>query len=155
MLRGSPLLAPLAVLVALSACRTILYDHPTTQQTDTWSVTIIRLQDGPHTVGRVGALSPYMLRNRSRLLHLLMLVRNDGRNERLFGYQSCDLDAGREVIGPVMVTSGPSSEVTDPDLSERYRAGQALKRRLVFAYPDGVTPTRIKCGLAVFPVPPP
>jgi hypothetical protein len=114
---------------------------------DGWTITLVELQDGPSSWME----PPKIVRGtRSRLLHLTLSVRNDAPLERWFPYDVCDLDAGAKVFTPMLVQT---SLWTDIHGGEAYRPGEELRRHLIYEYPDGPFPTRLRCGHAVWAMP--
>lgn len=150
-------LLALVVPALLSSCASgTLYAVPTTLQMDGWTITVQRLQDGPSswiepvvpgpTHGPLGVRG-----TRSRLLHLWLSVRNDAPVERWFPYDACDLDGGPKLFVPGLVIMSVWNDVRG--LGESYRPGEELRRELIYWYPDGPVPTRIRCGYAVWAMP--
>ena len=153
------LLPLLFFLVLLASCASgMLYDRPTTLWMDGWTITLVELQDGPsswvepNVAGGLMHRSPLAVRGtRSRLLHLKLNVRNDAPVDRGFPYNICDLDGGAKVFVPTLVIMSVWSDA--PGMVETYHPGEELRRELIYEYPDGPFPTRLRCGYAVWAMP--
>jgi len=89
----------------------------------------------------------------TRFLHLFTKVRNDATAKRTFHYDACDLDLGDGHVTPGLVTNynGPVRQI---DMAEAYESGEENPRWLIFAYPEGRYPTRLRCGGATIDFPP-
>ncbi len=153
-LPGWPLLARLVSLsVSLSvlpACGTVLYDVPVTHQADGWTITVRRLKDGPNSfpMGTVTFVPP----SGDRLMYLTLTIRNDAPTKRDFSYDACDLDAGSDARLPTLIDRDAAINMF-ADKVESYDPGEERGRRLIYAYPEGQFPTRVKCAYSTFPLP--
>jgi len=132
----------------------MLYNRPTTLWMDGWTITLVELQDGPSSWVEPAGLIFRRIRvrrGRGRLLHLVLKVRNDAPLDRGFPYEICDLDGGPGVFVPTLVLMSVWNDLRGT--VETYRPGEELRRELIYEYPDGVFPTRLRCGYAVWAMP--
>ena len=139
------------LLIPLAACGTVLYDRPVTRAADGWTITVSKLQDGPNSFP-MGAGVTFYPADGTRLLFLTVKIRNDTRTKREFSYDACDLDAGGDVVLPGLIDRGAAIHAL-ADKVESYDPGEERGRRLLYSYPGGGYPTRVKCGLSTFELP--
>src|SRR3954462_11997211 len=93
-----------AVAVALTAigCGTALISSDVERRADEWTIVLQMLRDGPNQVRPMG-YTVYEAPSGERLIHAYLKVRNDSRQSRVFGYDSCDLDLGQERVLPGLI----------------------------------------------------
>jgi hypothetical protein len=137
-----------ALVLFSSGCGTVLYDRPVTKQGDSWTITVRKLQDGPNSFPMGAGVSFYPA-DGSRLLYLSVTVRNDAAAKRKFSYDACDLDAGADAILPGLIDRDMTVHML-ADKEETYDPGEERERRLLYSYPGGGYPTRVRCGLSTF-----
>jgi len=152
MARSRAGVAHLLVALALggSGCVSYVIKGDVIKSTDGWTFDLTRLVNGtnPQLDGKpTWALPP----DGDHWLWAFIHVRNDATVPRVFGYDSCSLDLDDHFVVPSIV--GNFFFVID-DRSETYAPGQDNYRRLIFAYPIGRVPHALRCGNAVFEVPP-
>jgi hypothetical protein len=137
--------------LTLASCGTVLYDVPATRSADGWTITVRRLKDGPNSfpMGDGGGFVPA---HGQRLLYLTVRIRNDARVKRDFSYDACDLDAGPDAMLPSLIDRDAVVHALT-DKVESYDPGEERGRLLVYGYPKGVFPTRVKCGFSVVELP--
>jgi hypothetical protein len=138
-------------LAASASCGTVLYDRPATRQADDWTITVTQLKDGPNTFN-MGNGVDFVPADGDRLLYLTITVRNDGRSERQFSYDACDLDAGSKEVLPGLIDRDMTIHAL-ADKVEAFDPGQERGRRLIYSYPADAMPTRAKCANVTFPLP--
>jgi hypothetical protein len=143
--------------LAVSACAKSLIPAPIEKQADGWNVRLDSMTEGGNAppvgagVFTVGTI--YTPPDGTRFLHLFTKIRNDGAAKRDFHYDACELDLGDGYVAPGLITNynGPVRQI---DMTESYGAGEENPRWLVFAYPEGRYPTRLRCGGATIEFPP-
>jgi len=152
MIPSKPLLL-LTVVLASIGCGTTLIGSDVERRADEWTIVLQYLRDGPNQIRPMG-YTVYEPPSGSRFIHAYLKVRNDSRQTREFGYDSCDLDLGGEGVVAGLITryNGVMSEM---DKKEIYPPGDVNYRNLTFTYPEGRLPTRLKCGNVTFDVPQP
>jgi hypothetical protein len=135
--------------VALAGCGTVLYEVPSTQRSDDWTITIKRLKDGPNRfpMGTVDFVPA-----EGRLLYVTVAVRNDAATKRDFSYDACDLDAGADFVLPGIIDRDAAINALAEKV-ESFDPGQERGRRLIYTYPATGFPTRLRCAHATFPFP--
>jgi hypothetical protein len=141
----------LAALAGVAGCGTVLYDVPTTRAADGWTITVRRLKDGPNSFP-MGAGVDFVPPDGHRLMYLTVTIRNDAPTKRDFSYEACDLDAGSEGVLPGLIDRDAAIHML-ADKVESYAPGEERGRRLIYAYPMGVFPSRVKCGYSTFELP--
>jgi hypothetical protein len=156
--RGSPLASvALALgLFALPACAKNLLPAPVEKQADGWMVRLDSMTEGgnapPVGAGLFTVGTIYTPPDGMRFLHFFTKIRNDASTPRPFHYDACDLDLGGASVTPGLVTNynGPVMQI---DMAEPYESGAEKPRWLIFAYPEGRYPTRLRCGGATIDFP--
>ena len=119
---------------------------------DGWTITLSALKDGPNSVQTAGDGTYAVPPRGSRFLWAWIDVRNDVGARRTFGYDTCDMDLGDTAVLPSIIGRFPSESADHR--SDDYNAGEEISVHLIFSYPKGLFPTRIRCGNTVFAVPP-
>jgi hypothetical protein len=145
-------LALLVSLAAVAGCGTVLYNRPATNKADDWTITVTLLKDGPNSFPMGNGVN-FVPADGDHLMYVTMTIRNDARSAREFSYDACDLDAGSQVVLPGLVDRDMAIHALT-DKVESFDPGQQRGRRLIFSYPAGSAPTRVKCGNATFPLTP-
>lgn len=139
-------------LVFSAACGTVLYNRPATQQADGWTITVTLLKDGPNSFPMGNGVN-FVPADGDHLMYVTVSVRNDAKAAREFSYDACDLDAGTQVVLPGLIDRDMAIHAL-ADKVESFDAGQERGRRLIFSYPAGAAPTRLKCGNSTFSLTP-
>jgi len=142
----------LALPLALAAgCATTLIADTVTRQADGWTFSLERLRDGPNSVAVTGN-TIYKPQSGDRLIWAYFKIQNGTSQTRVMGYDACDLDLDDGHVFPSLVTryNGIMSEM---EKNETYPPGDHNYRILIYAYPEGHMPTRLKCANMVFDVP--
>jgi hypothetical protein len=139
------------VVAAASGCIPFIMRGDVVRQADGWTIKLEALKDGPDSVqiaGDTHAVPGQGL----RFLWAWVTIRNDVNAPRLLGYDSCSMDLdGQDVLPSIVGKWWGHVE----ERAETYAPGESIDRRLIFAYPKGRLPTRIKCGNMLFEVPGP
>jgi hypothetical protein len=124
-------------------------DVPVHRQGDGWDLTVTKITDGPNSfsMGNVR----YHPGDGERFVHAHITLRNPAAAPRKFSFDRCDLDAGGKVFLPAMVSFGVlnSDSNREPELA----GGETIERRLIFAYPEHKSPTRLSCSPMTVPLP--
>jgi len=139
----------LATIVAAGCAREIV-NHPQSRQGDDWSLILRLLTDGPARWSS-GDVRHVPARG-ERFIWAHVTLRNDRMVPRRFNFDRCDLDDGRDVVVPVLVDADSfmsAAASRDPVLGP----GETITRKLVFAYPETRSPTRLQCAPMVIPLP--
>lgn len=136
-------------LVLLTGCATTLLEQDIRRQSDGWTVTFHKLEDGPDSFATTfgGGFRPAP---GQRFLWVTLGVRNDARVARKFSFDSCALYAYANTYLPVYVglNIGHGADVTkQPVLA----GGEEITRKLAFGYPKYMFPDRLVCFGNEFP----
>jgi hypothetical protein len=146
-----------ASCLALAACGTTLLAQPIERQADAWTIRLERMAEGfdspPLGAGVFTPGTIYKPEDGQRFLHLFMKIRNEAPAPRTFSYEGCDLDLSDGRITPGVITNynGVAQEIAK---SESYSPGDEKSRWLIFSYPEGKYPTRLKCQSITIAFPP-
>ena len=148
-----PLGAAVALaVVAAAGCIPFIMRGDVIRHDAGWTITLEALKDGPNSL-QTGGDNTYAVPEKGlRFLWAWVKIRNDINATRVFGYDSCDMDLDDDAVLPTIV--GWLFGTID-ERQESYAPGQIRDRRLIFSYPDGRLPTRIRCGNMIFDVPGP
>ena len=142
----------LAFALWLSACGHTVVNQPINRAGDGWTLVVRKVTDGPNGVdqGNVN-IKP---EKGHRFIWVALTLSNDQRQARKFSFDRCDLDMGSNFVVPGIVTHDmaigyPSDFPREPQVDP----GESIDRRLIFPYPIGQSPTRLRCEPMVFPLP--
>jgi len=137
--------------VLAAGCGTTLIADTVTRQADGWVFNLERLRDGPNSF-QVTGNTIYKATAGDRLIWAYFKIQNSGNQTRVLGYDACDLDLGEQRVLPAVVTryNGIASEL---EKNESYPPGDSNYRILIYAYPEGKLPARLKCAGMVFEIP--
>ena len=129
-----------------------MINQPVHRDGDGWTVVLRKVTDGPNGVDQGNVL--IKPKKGDRFIWVALTLRNDQRQARKFSFDRCDLDKASDVIVPGIVTHDmamgyPSDMPRQPQLDP----GESIDRRLIYAYPKGQSPTRLRCEPMVFPLP--
>jgi hypothetical protein len=145
-----PLLLALPLVLAVS-CGTTLIADSVTRQADGWVFILERLRDGPNSFAVTGN-TIYKAESGQRLIWAYFKIQNSTNQTRVLGYDACDLDLGDGRVLPAIVTryNGVASEL---EKNESYPPGDVSYRLLIYSYPEGRLPARLKCADMIFDIP--
>lgn len=148
--KSGPRRLALTLLMA-AGCGTTLIADAVTRQADGWVFILQRLRDGPNSVAVTGN-TIYKPESGQRLIWAYFKIQNSGDRPRVMGYDACDLDMADGHALPALVTpyNGISYEM---EKNETYPPGSSNYRVLIFSYPEGRMPTRLKCADMIFEIP--
>jgi len=131
----------------MSACAVTLVYGPIESNADEWKLVLVKLRRGPDSYKTSsGYIEP---ESGAWFLWLDVRLKNETASTRRFNYESCDLDAGEHRVLPSIVHVDPDSEAPD---WEKLEPSEEITRTLIFSYPDGRMPTRLKCGALSIPL---
>jgi len=138
--------------LGLGACGRTVFDQPISRTGDGWTVTLRKVTDGPNGVDQGNVVIKPKKGDRFIWVHLTL--RNEQQQVRKFNFDRCDLDAGQNALLPGIVTHDmslgyPSDFPREPQMDP----GEAINRRLIYPYPVGQSPTRLRCAPMDFPLP--
>ena len=138
--------------LALGACGHTVLNQPVHRDGDGWTVTVRKVTDGPNGVDQGDVL--FKPKKGDRFIWVALTLRNDQGKARKFSFDRCDLDMGSDVIVPGIVTHDMaigylSNFPREPQLA----AGESIDRRLIYPYPKGRSPTRLRCAPMAFALP--
>jgi hypothetical protein len=141
----------LAPAVSAVGCGTTLIADAVSRQADGWSFTLERLRDGPNSFAVTGN-TIYEAESGQRLVWAYFKIRNDADATRVLGYDACDLNLGADKVLPAVVTryNGVASVL---EKNETYPPHDVNYRILIYSYPEGPLPSRIKCADMTFDIP--
>jgi len=116
-----------------------------------WTMVVRKITDGPDSIHQSGGvLKP---KKGDRLIWVHVTLRND-QGPRRFSWNRCDLDLGPDVILPSVVSEDVGiAYASDLPRDPQMDVGQSVDRRLIYAYPKGRSPTRLRCEPIVFALP--
>lgn len=136
----------------LTGCGTVLLNQPVERKAKGWTITLTRYRDGPNGFAQADG-TRLVSSDGQRFLWAYVTVRNDAATPRKFTYNRCDLDLGGDAILPSFVAwDFVLNQLADE--TEDYNAGGYRTRKLVYTYPEGRAPTRLRCADVEFPLPP-
>jgi hypothetical protein len=135
--------------MAAASCGRVILDVPVQRQGDGWDLTLSKLTDGPNSFS-IGNTN-YHPADGERFVWAHVTLHNPSGAPRKFSFEGCDLDAGDHVFGPAVVSfamlNGDANH--EPELA----ADETIERRLIFAYPEKTSPTRLRCAPMIIPLP--
>ena len=144
-----PLLACLSLL-GIASCGQVILDSPLQRQGDAWDLTLRKLTDGPNSFN-VGGHVTYKPSPGDRFVWAHVTLHNPSPSPRKFSFDRCDLDAGEDAVLPTIVSfamlNGDGNR--EPELAPN----ETIERRLISAYPQHRSPTRLRCAPMIFPLP--
>ena len=148
--RSRPLLLALPLVLAVG-CGTTLIADAVTRQADGWVFSLERLRDGPNSF-QVTGNTIYKAESGQHLIWAYFKIQNATNQTRVLGYDACDLDLGQQRVLPAIVTryNGVASEL---EKNESYTPSDVSYRILIYSYPDGRLPGRLKCADMTFDIP--
>jgi hypothetical protein len=133
-----------------SGCAREIVNQPQSRQGDDWNLTLRLLTDGP--AGWSSGDVHHTPARGERFIWAHLTLRNERPVPRRFNFDRCDLDDGREVLVPVLVDADSflsAAASRDPVLAPF----ETITRKLIFAYPETRSPTRLSCAPMVIPLP--
>jgi hypothetical protein len=136
---------------------TPLISRPIEQEADGWNLRLESMAEGydspPIGAGPLTGGTIYTPQDGQRFLHVLLKIRNESSSPRPFLYDACDVDMEGGFVRPGVVTSY-NGVVRAVGPTESYGAGEENSRRLIFSYPNGKYPTRLRCDGVTIAFPP-
>lgn len=140
-----------AFALSLVACGRTIINQPVNRVGDGWTLVVRKLTDGPNGIDQGNVI--IKPKKGDRFIWVSITLSNDQGQARKFNFDRCDLDLGANVVLPGVVTHDmfgyPSDMNRDPELDPK----ESIERRLIFPYPTGQSPTRLRCEPMVFPLP--
>ena len=141
-----------AFVLCLSGCGRTIISEPINRVGNGWTLEIRKVTDGPNSIDEGDIILE--AKDGERLIWVALTLRNDEPQPRTFNFDRCDLDMGTQAVVPSTVTHdmlmGYASEMNRaPELEPE----ESIDRRLVFVYPQGQSPTRLRCEPMEFPLP--
>lgn len=141
---GLGLVLSVALAVATAAgCATTLVKKDIQRQSNGWTITFHRLDDGPDSFTTFGA-TQYSTDSDAHLIWVILSVKNDAPKARVFAFNQCNLRmvSNGVTASYVGLNFGTSAETSEkPELA----AGEEITRKLAFVYPEGQVPSRMVC----------
>jgi hypothetical protein len=137
------------LLVAAASCGRVILDVPVQRQGDGWDLTLNRLTDGPNSYS-IGNTT-FHPQSGERFVWAHVTLHNPAGAPRKFNFDRCDIDAGQQAFVPAVVSFAHlNGDINrEPELD----AGETIDRRLIFAYPEHESPTRLRCAPMIIPLP--
>ena len=138
--------------LSLVACGRTIINQPVNRVGDGWTIVVRKLTDGPNGIDQGNVI--IKPKKGDRFIWVSITLSNDQGQARKFNFDRCDLDLGDNVVLPGVVTHDmamgyPSDMNRAPELD----AKESIERRMIFPYPIGQSPTRLRCEPMVFPLP--
>ncbi len=152
--RAAITLLALAFGAGSAGCGTILLrDVPL--RGDGWSVLLEGLRLGPNSIAISGGMysqKAYVAPAGHYFIWAFMKIHNDLPQDHVFSYDACDVDLDDKLILPAVISRymGPTADI---ERNENYPPGDLSHRILIYAYPDGRLPTRLRCPGFTVPIP--
>ena len=148
------MLAALSVIVAglAAGCLPALFKGHMVKAADGWSIEVRAVTDSLTHVQVSGYNTYAVAPDGYHWVWVFMNVRNMTAGPQTFGYESCQLQAHNAVVLPTF--AGSVTSLFDPP-NETFQPGEESYRRVIFAYPDGLSPRTFRCGNMFFEFPPP
>jgi hypothetical protein len=144
------LLATLLSTLLASACAREIVNQPQSRQGDDWSLILRLVTDGP--AGWSSGDVHHTPARGERFIWAHVSLRNDRPVPRRFNFDRCDLDDGRDLFVPVVIDADSfvsAAASRDPVVGP----GETINRKLIFAYPEKRSPTRLACAPMVISLP--
>lgn len=142
----------LLALFAPAACSSVIYNRPVEKAADGWSIVLTEVRDGPNKYNDL-TNTDFKPTSGNRFIWVDLTIANQRPGSRDFSYEACDLDTDDGVVVPVIVDRGEQFIHQQVDGPESVPIGEDVHRVLIFGYPKGQFPTRLKCGFIEFPLP--
>ena len=141
----------LALLAAQGCGGTALLHQRVETKAKGFSLAVTDVTDGPNSYER--GLERVKPGDGLRFLWFKIRLRNELQAEQTFNYDRCDIDLGGRAILPNMIDMDKVVNLLVESKQDKLAAGEEVSRKLIFAFPDGSFPTRLKCGDLVLPLP--
>ncbi len=116
-----------------------------------FSMAVTDVTDGPNSYER--GLERIKPGGGLRFLWFKVRLRNETSAEQTFNYDRCDIDQGGQAVLPNLIDMDKVVNLLVESRQDKLAAGEEISRKLIFAYPDGGLPTRLKCGEMVLQLP--
>lgn len=133
-------------------CLPVLFRGHMLRAADAWSIQVRAITDAITSVQVSGEPSYAVPPDGYHWVWVFMNVQNTAATPRKFGYDSCELELDQRKVLPSF--AGSVTSLFD-DHQETYGPGEQSYRRVIFAYPDGRSPTTFRCGNMLFEIPRP
>jgi hypothetical protein len=138
--------------LCLAACGRTIMNQPVNRLGDGWTLVVRKLTDGPNGIDQGNVI--IKPKKGDRFIWVSITLRNDQGQARKFNFDRCDLDLGSDAVVPGVVTHDMSiGYLSDMNRAPELEPRESIERRLIFAYPQGQSPTRLRCEPMVFPLP--
>ncbi len=136
----------------LGGCARTVLNQPVHREGDGWTLVVRKVTDGPNRFDKGDVIIKPPAEE--RFIWVTITLRNDQQRPRSFDFNHCNLDWREELLVPDLVNHdiGIGYAVELPHQPE-LAAGESIDRRLVFAYPEARSPTRLRCESMVIPLP--
>lgn len=136
----------------LGGCGRTIMNQPVSRVGDSWTLVVRKVTDGPNGIDQGNViLSP---KKGDRFIWVSITLRNDQGQARKFNFDRCDLDLGENVVLPGVVTHDMAiGYLSDMNRAPELAPSESIDRRVIFAYPTGQAPTRLRCEPMMFPLP--
>jgi hypothetical protein len=136
----------------LGACARTVLNQPVHREGDGWKLVVRKVTDGPNGFDKGDVIikpGPD-----ERFIWVTLTLRNDQQQARTFDFKHCDLDWGDKPLVPDLVSHDMvMGYAVELPLRPQLAAGESIDRRLVFLFPEGRSPTRLRCESMVVPLP--
>jgi hypothetical protein len=109
-----------------------------------FTLAVVEVTDGPDTYEQ--GLQRRVPDDGVRFLWFKIRVRNDRTTAQVFNYQRCDIDFGEHAVMPNFVDMDKIVNILVESGEEKLSPSEEVSRNLIFAFPEGKYPTRLKCG---------
>jgi hypothetical protein len=141
----------LALLAAQGCGGTALLHQRVETKAKGFALAVTEVTDGPNSYER--GLEREKPDDGLRFLWFKIRLRNELPTEQTFNYDRCDIDLGGRAMLPNLIDMDKVINVLVESKQDKLAPGEEVSRRLIFAFPEGNFPTRLKCGDLVLPLP--
>ena len=142
-------------LGGFSAWSSVLMNTPVSKAADGWAITLSHVKDGPDEYIGEGGVRVNSDAG-EKLIWTLVTVKNESSEEQTFSYDTCALVGKSVTRQPLVYARHAETEVevnSAADPSDAIAPGQERMRQLIYTFPKGQRPIRMKCDKIVLPIP--
>jgi hypothetical protein len=132
------------VLAALGCGGTALLQQRVEAKAKGFDLVVTDVTDGPNSYER--GLERIKPGSGLRFLWFKVRLRNELPTEQVFNYDRCDIDFGAKNILPNLVDMDKLVNLLVESKEDKLSGGEEISRKIIFTFPEGKFPTRLKCG---------
>src|SRR5712691_5898071 len=147
----APALSVLGALFWVGCGGTTLLHQQIETKAKGFSLVVTEITDGPNSYER--GLERIKPEGGLRFLWFKIRLRNELAAGQTFNYDRCDIDVDGHAILPNLVDMDKFVNLLVESKEDKLAAGEEISRKMIFAFPDGKFPTRLRCGDLVLKLP--